>query len=115
MFLSAQVDAISGQVVTGNELRTRSIRFARALLNIGITLGDCIFICSEDRMEFAYALLGAIYIGASVAFVEPNYAECICARLNYKAIKRRLKLINLYSVSFSQHKSAIPFTIPIQR
>lgn len=28
-------------------------------------------------MEFAYALLGAIYIGASVAFVEPNYAECM--------------------------------------
>lgn len=70
-----QIDAVSNEIITGSQLRSRSIHFARALQNIGVTLGDRIFICSEDRMEFAYAFFGALFIGAGIAFVEPDYDE----------------------------------------
>lgn len=72
---SFQIDGVTSQELTFAELRTRSIRYAECLQHEGVGEGDVVGLCSENRIDFPCALLGAIYLGATVAPLNLTYSE----------------------------------------
>lgn len=70
-----QIDGVTSQELTFNELKTRSIRFAECLQSEGVVEGDVVALCSENRIDFTCALFGAIYLGATVAPLNLTYSE----------------------------------------
>lgn len=71
-----QIDGITSQELTYNELKTRSIRYAECLQAEGVQEGDVVGLCSENRMDFTCALFGTILLGATVAPLNLTYSEC---------------------------------------
>lgn len=61
--------------MTAMELRDRSIQLAQCLIAAGITPGDRIGICAENRFEFAYVLFGTLIVGATLAPMNVTYTE----------------------------------------
>lgn len=70
-----QIDAVTDEHVTSVQLRDRSICVARALIANGIKAGDCLSICSTNRLEFMYVLFGTAFIGATLAPLNVQYTE----------------------------------------
>lgn len=70
-----QIDGVTSQELTYNQLRLRSIRYAECLQREGVREGDVVGLCSENRIDFTCALFGAIYVGATVAPLNLTYSE----------------------------------------
>lgn len=66
---------MTGQEVTFNTIRERSIRYAECLQHEGVGAGDVVGLCSENRADFPCVLFGAIYLGATVAPLNLTYSE----------------------------------------
>lgn len=66
---------MTGEEVTAVQLRDRSIRTAQCLIAAGVKPGDRIGVCAENRLEFAYVLLGTLIVGATLAPINVTYSE----------------------------------------
>lgn len=71
-----KIDAITDEKLTGNDLRTKSIRLARKLRQLfDIKSGDAVGVCSENRLEFAITLHATLLLGATIAPYNVTYTE----------------------------------------
>ncbi|XP_071453958.1 luciferin 4-monooxygenase-like [Hetaerina americana] len=78
----AQVDAETGSSRTYDELRrlslklAESMRYGRPETNMWhLGVGDCIGICSENTIDFCIPVLAALFLGATVAPINPSYTD----------------------------------------
>lgn len=61
--------------MSGLQLRERSIQVAQSLTAFGVRSGDSVGMCSLNRLEFAYALIGTLMCGATVSPVNVTYTK----------------------------------------
>lgn len=71
-----QVDGISGETLTGLELKSKAITLAVFLRDqYKVQAGDVIAISSENRLEFSITVHAAILLGAVIATVNNSYTS----------------------------------------
>ncbi|KAG4078404.1 hypothetical protein HA402_013115 [Bradysia odoriphaga] len=80
------VCGVTGQTLSGNELLSKSITIARALLAAGIKQGDAISVVSESRFVYVAVLFGTFFI------------NCVLAPLNHAYSASELR----HALSFSK-------------
>lgn len=68
-----QIDAITGEELTGGIILKRAIRVANHFKKYGIGLGDSVSVMSENRLEFVAVPVAAFLVGASFAPLNPEY------------------------------------------
>ncbi|KAG8228602.1 hypothetical protein J437_LFUL009307 [Ladona fulva] len=77
----SQVDPITGKSYTYKEILSLSLKLAEAMRygdtkkNWHIGTGNYVGICSENSIDFALPVLGAIYLGAAAAPINPAYSK----------------------------------------
>lgn len=59
--------------MNGEQLRDRSIQMAQNLMAFGVRAGDSVGLCTLNRMEFAYVLIGTFLCGATVSPLNVTY------------------------------------------
>ena len=64
-----------GETIRYDELRDRSLAFARGLVERGVDHGDTIAVWLANRPEWVIAQFGASYLGASVVAVNTRYRK----------------------------------------
>lgn len=69
------IDGLTDEELTANQLVTRSIDVAKALLVAGIKPGDVVSVISENRFEFPYILFGTIFLNCTCAPINATYSE----------------------------------------
>lgn len=69
------IDGLTGEKMTANQLVTRSIEVAKALLVAGIKPGDVVSVVSENRFEFPYILFASIFLNCTCAPINATYSE----------------------------------------
>lgn len=69
------IDGITDEKMTANQLVTRSIEVAKALLVAGIKPGDVVSVISENRFEFPYILFATIFLNCTCAPINATYSE----------------------------------------
>ncbi len=69
------IDGITDEKLTANQLVTRSIEVAKALLVAGIKPGDVVSVISENRFEFPYILFATIFLNCTCAPINATYSE----------------------------------------
>lgn len=69
------VNGLTDEKLTANQLVTRSIDVAKALLVAGIKPGDVVSVISENRFEFPYILFASIFLNCTCAPINATYSE----------------------------------------
>lgn len=69
------VDGLTDEKMTANQLVTRSVDVAKALIAAGIRPGDVVSIISENRFEFPYILFATIFLNCACAPINATYSE----------------------------------------
>uniref|UniRef100_A0A336L8I2 CSON004688 protein n=1 Tax=Culicoides sonorensis TaxID=179676 RepID=A0A336L8I2_CULSO len=70
-----QINADSGATLTCGELRSKSIRVANALKQMGFKTGDIMMIAARNHPDICPALFGCLIIGAPVNVVDVNFSK----------------------------------------
>uniref|UniRef100_A0A336L9S7 CSON007177 protein n=1 Tax=Culicoides sonorensis TaxID=179676 RepID=A0A336L9S7_CULSO len=70
-----QINADSGTTLTCGELRSKSIRVANALKQMGFKTGDIMMIAARNHPDICPALFGCFIIGAPVNVVDVNFSK----------------------------------------
>ena len=68
-----QVDAETGEQLTGNLALNRSIKLAKWLHEEGVTIGDVVSISSHNCLEFCLVPIAVFFIGATIAPLNCDY------------------------------------------
>lgn len=71
----AQVDELSGEIQSFQQILAKSIRVAETMRELGIRPGDIIGISSENNLDYCLPVLASLYIGAACAPYNPAYTE----------------------------------------
>ncbi|KAK3932453.1 Luciferin 4-monooxygenase [Frankliniella fusca] len=71
----AQIDVVTGETQTFQQILTKSNRAAHYLYGLGIRPGDVVGISSENNLDFFIPVLAAFYNGAACAPFNPAYTE----------------------------------------
>ncbi|XP_012275911.1 4-coumarate--CoA ligase 1 [Orussus abietinus] len=71
----SQVDAITGEELTYEQILDRSIKLAIYLRHEGLVSNDCISICSENNLNFCIPMCAASYLGVTINTLNPLYTE----------------------------------------
>jgi len=79
----SQIDAETGEKVTYEEMRDKSVKLAIWLEKQGIKKNDKITICTRNRMRAYMPLLAGIYLNLNVnpwdyEYLESTYSLCVC-------------------------------------
>uniref|UniRef100_A0A182PI00 AMP-dependent synthetase/ligase domain-containing protein n=1 Tax=Anopheles epiroticus TaxID=199890 RepID=A0A182PI00_9DIPT len=69
----AQVNGDTGYIMSCDELRRRSIRFARALISDGCGKGDVVALMARNSDDVAPVLFGCFLAGATVSTLDPSF------------------------------------------
>ncbi|KAK2576468.1 hypothetical protein KPH14_005799 [Odynerus spinipes] len=70
-----KIDAITGQFQTNKDILEKSIKLAEILKSRGIKLEDRITISAENHQNWFIAATACLYVGATVAPLNPAYTE----------------------------------------
>lgn len=70
-----QVDAVTKEHLTFDDILTRSLSVAEALSIYGIQQGDVIGLLSGNSLDFCLPALAALYLGAACAPLNPTYTQ----------------------------------------
>lgn len=75
-FIDPQIDGLTDEHFTANDIRCRAIHLAKCLqYEYGIKSGDAVGICSENRIEFAITAFATVTLGATLAPYNTTYTE----------------------------------------
>lgn len=80
--IHGQIDAETGEEITGNLVLNRSTRLAKWLHEEGVTIGDVVSISCQNCLEFCLIPVAAFFIGATIAPLNPDYTTG-----NYNIVK----------------------------
>ncbi|KAL1110278.1 hypothetical protein AAG570_008355, partial [Ranatra chinensis] len=69
------VDAITGNFYTIGDINELSYALATSLQETGVSINDVIAICSENRLDYLIVLLAVLYVGATLAPINPIYTK----------------------------------------
>lgn len=70
-----QIDALTGTEISSIKLRNEGIRVANYLLSMSIGREDRIAIYSENRLEYAYVLFAAMFLGITIVPISYTYVN----------------------------------------
>ncbi|XP_045474910.1 4-coumarate--CoA ligase 1-like [Harmonia axyridis] len=85
-----QIDAETGEKLTCWMILEKAKQLARFLIENGVNHGDAVSIMSENRLEFCVVTVGAFFVGATLAPINPQYTA---GELNHVMGFSRPKLI----------------------
>lgn len=68
-----QIDAETGEEVTFQQMREKSVKLALWLQKLGIKQNDVITICTNNQMQVSSPLLASIYLNAVVNIWDTKY------------------------------------------
>ncbi|XP_062537188.1 uncharacterized protein LOC134205685 [Armigeres subalbatus] len=69
------IDPASGTELSYQQILDTSIKVAKGLQNLGINKSDTVAIVSHNCLDYAFAMFGTIFAGASLAQFNPSYLE----------------------------------------
>jgi acyl-CoA synthetase (AMP-forming)/AMP-acid ligase II len=59
--------------MTYDQLRDQSLRIAAVFRELGVKEGDAVAICSENNLKFFPVVLATLFLGGTIAPVNPTY------------------------------------------
>lgn len=67
------MDSVTGESITYDDIRIRSLGLARYLKDLGLKENDALTICSPNSLEFFIPAIAAFYLGIIVAPISHAY------------------------------------------
>ena len=90
-----------GVEVTFQEQKEKSIRFANALLSLGIKQGDVVALWLPNSPQFATCYYGAFLIGATLTAISPLF---VAREMSYQIKDSGAKILIMLDRFFRQYK-----------
>lgn len=101
-----QINDTTGETITFGELVEKSLRLAVSFCHYKVVFNKVIAICSDNHVNYFNVVLGALYVGVPIAFINPNYTQC-----KFRSIYSRL-YENLSIFDLDELQNALNLTKP---
>ncbi|KXJ68874.1 hypothetical protein RP20_CCG001314 [Aedes albopictus] len=95
------------------QILDNSVKVAKSLQSLGISETDTIAIVSHNCLDYAFAMFGAIFVGAPLAQFNPAYLEEVAQRVT--AVNRKLKCAETIVTFGNGSAGVIPFSDLLNR